>query len=76
MVVACGGFDLEHAIAKREGGYIKRAPAKIIDKNSDILLLVDTVRECTCRRLVNDTQDLNQAIFPASFVACRWASLK
>ena len=67
MVVACGGFDLEHAIAKREDGYIERAAAKIIDKDGDILLLVDTVRERACRRLVDDTQDLKAGDLPGIF---------
>src|SRR5208282_6884072 len=44
-VVACGGFDLEYSIAKREDGHIERASAKVVDKDGDIRFLVDTIRK-------------------------------
>ena len=69
--VAVGRFDFENAIADFQHGNIERATAQVIHRDFFVLLLVQTVGKRRRRRLVDDAQDFEPAILPASLVACR-----
>ena len=59
LVVASGGSDLEDTVAELQDGHVERAAAQV--EHEDLLVLVrlvETVCQSSCRRLVDDTQDL------------------
>ena len=74
--VAVGGLHLDDALAHFEHGDVERAAAEVVDGDDFVLFLVEAVGERRGGRLVDDAQHVQPAILPASFVACRWASLK
>ena len=57
VIITRGGFDLEHAFASRQDGDIERAPAEIIDKDRNVLFLVNAVCKGTRGWFVDDAQD-------------------
>ena len=75
--VAVGGLDLDDAVADLEDRDVERAAAEVEDRDRLVLLLVEPVGERGRGRLVDDAlAPSGPAIWPASFVAWRCASLK
>ena len=75
--VAVGGHDLDDAVADLEYRDVERPAAKVIDRDLLLFLLVHAVGERGRGGLVDDAlSTFRPAIFPASFVACRWLSSK
>ena len=90
--VAVGRLDLEDAVADVEDRDVERAAAEVEDGDLFVLLLVEAVSQRRGGRLVDDAHPLldllavlassishsvsKPAIWAASMVACRWASLK
>ena len=62
--VAVRGLHFHHALADFQDGNVERAAAEIIYGNRLILLLVQSVGQRRCRRLVDDSQDLQPGDFP------------
>src|SRR5262249_19906628 len=54
--IAVRGLHLENTIANLEDGHVKRATAKVIDRDGARFLLVQPVRKRGSRRLIDDAQ--------------------
>jgi len=74
--VAVGRLHLDDALAHLENRDVEGAAAEVVDGDRLVLLLVEAVGERRGGRLVDEALDFSPAICPASFVACRCASLK
>mmetsp|Transcript_129157 Transcript_129157/g.346414 ORF Transcript_129157/g.346414 Transcript_129157/m.346414 type:complete len:184 (+) Transcript_129157:705-1256(+) len=57
--VAAGGDHLEHAIVNGEQADVEGATAQIVHEDVLLGLLVQTVRDGRCRRLVDDAEDVH-----------------
>ena len=56
--VAVGRFDLKHAVADLQDGDVKRSATQVEHRNLFVGLLVQTVGQRGCGRLVDDTFDV------------------
>ena len=59
LVVTCSSGNLEDAVAELQDGHVERAAAQV--EHEDLLVLVrlvEAVCQSSCRRLVDDAQDL------------------
>ena len=76
MSVAVGRNHLEDAFVQLEDGNVEGAAAQIVNCNRRGFLLVQTIGQRRGCGLIYQAQDSSPAMRPASFVACRCASLK
>ena len=74
--VAVGRLHLDDAFADFQDGDIEGAAAEVVHGDGFVFLLVQAVGQRRRRGLVDDALHVKPAIWPASLVACRCASLK
>jgi hypothetical protein len=56
--IAVGGFHLDHAIADFEHRHVERPAAQVEHQNRLVLLLIETIRQRSRSRLIDDAQHL------------------
>jgi hypothetical protein len=76
VVVARGRLDLEDAVADLEHGHVERAAAEVEDEDRLVGVLVEAVGQRAAVGSLMMRLTSRPAIWPASFVAWRWSSLK
>ena len=70
MGVAIGGLHFEHTAAELEDGDIEGTATEVIDSDLHVLvLLVKTIGESCCGRLVDDSLDIETCDL-AGFLGC------
>src|SRR6185436_10621713 len=58
MRITIGRFHLDHAFADFKDRNVEGAAAKVENRDSLVFLLVETIGQRRCRRLIDDTQYL------------------
>ena len=65
--VAIGGFDFNHAFADFKNRNVERPTAEVVNRDGLVFLLIQTVGQRSCRRLVDDSLYIKPGDLPGIF---------